>query len=85
MWYIISLQVIITDSDTSMISAVASVIPLALHLFCLWYVQNNLKKQCAGAMNGKGKGAVTTLLRLFTRAVFATTENVSMFVSRSVL
>lgn len=53
-----------------MISTVASVPDLALHLICLWYVQNNARNS-AGTISGKGKAAVTTFLRLSRGPSFA--------------
>lgn len=72
-------QVIITDADAAMLSAVASVIPRALHLFCLWHVKNKVRKQCADSMSGNGdeKEGIVKLLQVFTRAALAPTENVS--------
>ncbi|CAN0356414.1 unnamed protein product, partial [Ectocarpus sp. 13 AM-2016] len=43
-------KVILTDADVAMTSAVASVWKGTQHLFCLWHVNKNLVKKCAGAL-----------------------------------
>ncbi|CAN0385360.1 unnamed protein product, partial [Laminaria digitata] len=42
-------QVIITDADAAMKSAVAAHLPNTVHLHCLWHIMN-VKKKCQGAL-----------------------------------
>ncbi len=67
------LKVILTDADVAMTSAVASVWKGTQHLFCLWHVNKNLVKKCAGALSDHDR---TRMLRSFRSAAYAVNAEV---------
>ena len=69
---------IITDADAGMTVAVEKVVPDTVHLFCLWHVMKNVRKNCARAL---GKTASRSY-RLLYAAAFAATEEVSALCAR---
>eukprot|EP00903_Cladosiphon_okamuranus_P011770 g11064.t1 len=60
-------KVILTDADVAMTSAVASVWKGTQHLFCLWHVNKNIVKKCAGALSDDDR---TRMLRSFRSAAY---------------
>ncbi|CAB1109242.1 unnamed protein product [Ectocarpus sp. CCAP 1310/34] len=67
------LKVILTDADVAMTSAVASDWKGTQHLFCLWHVNKNLVKKCAGALSDQHR---TRMLRSFRSAAYAVNAEV---------
>lgn len=61
------------DADVAMTSAVASVWKGTQHLFCLWHVNKNLVKKCAGALSDDDR---TRMLRSFRGAAYAVNAEV---------
>jgi len=44
-------QLLLTDADPGVCAAVASILPLALHLWCLWHLHQNLRKHLMSALD----------------------------------
>lgn len=72
------LKVILTDADVAMTSAVASVWKGTQHLFCLWHVNKNLVKKCAGALSDDDR---TRMLRSFRSVAYAVNAEVRCLVA----
>lgn len=45
--------VILTDADPGATAAIASVFPKALHLWCLWHIHQNLRKQLGSKLGSE--------------------------------
>ncbi|CAB1099118.1 unnamed protein product [Ectocarpus sp. CCAP 1310/34] len=64
-------EVIITDADAGMTHAVETFLPsTTVHLYCLWHVMKNVRKNCARALGKKA----SRFYRLLHAAAFAATE-----------
>ncbi|CAM9288476.1 unnamed protein product, partial [Laminaria digitata] len=66
-------ELIITDADAAMTSAVAEFLPNTVHLHCLWHLMKNARKNCQSALSTKAN----RFFRLLKTAAFATSEKVS--------
>ncbi|CAM9843293.1 unnamed protein product [Hapterophycus canaliculatus] len=67
-------QVILTDADIAMTSAIRSCWRHTLHLNCLWHVFKNVVKNCSPAFSNADDK--TKLMRLFRSAAYAATPEV---------